>query len=1069
MKNIFKGLINVKRIAIIIIVIAVIIIGFASAAYVTRLLDATNANNDGGNGGSPITSMASRNPGTDSYDFNMPAQIENRITSLITSSNIVYKENGSYKLNIDLDAKINELYADFMEDSDGRRTLNFLKGSEQEKKEYLKNMIRAEILTQYPDLRSALSGKMGTQVDSNEVQGVIQIKRTISDSIAKVSSIQKSSNTSLELKGVVCWGDQYTLGESENEENSYPSKLSTLLGKNVYNLGFEGETAEQILLRAGTENYYLKTSGDEFTIGGGVGSTATFQAVIVSDGQDTNQVFSSCDGSTDKKTINCTIGGAEGKLIYRDGNYIFTRTVDGDEETIPSETEISIETQGGYNDCIPIIWLGNNNKFTRPSQLVGMYKDILRSIGNPDDYIVIIPLEYEEDGTRAAYSDEEYSRIKNSMETVFSDRCIDLRGSGCSNPNDYDSISNIVQRKINALGFEIEGIEEQNPNAGAVEFNGTISALEEITLEYIPLGNKLEPTPGTLRWLVQHEDTNMKNAALQFFSIDASGNIVVANWNRTTTIVSSNEAGIENIPSPGRIEYSINTARVNYEQYISQYTMPFDYLWAFLIMGDDTEFVENLTNLALDSKITISLYDELTKVETDTQESHTEQTKTQVDVYTTEVYDDGHNEHSESHTSDIDSEDKYCNTNIIVETNKIRCKLTEADVWDLKYKVEGITATYYEGTPTSNPSDLYQQTIVTPPDEEWRQVSRTRRDARYNIRGDVEDPETLLIHHNVIIGTRYTTTYTTIYERTINQRTVTTIIKSGYKYNEGTQSSLEKTDKEVTQEEARTGEFSNPNFVKYYLYSKSAKNSISSIESWLYEALDYNGSTANMVDLTKYLIGKSKNRPSGISFSISPPSFDFIDLTDDVGNSDEDGGAHGTGGDGSIGSDSGQGYWGTYTRGGKTYKLYYQNYISASNNWGVDSNQMCVATAFAICHSGNGSTKDPRYFWDSRRGGAINGGMTQISKNASTITSYLNQNNPVIVYSNFGRDFFGSPHALVLLDVNSNGEVFVVNPYYVPNGNGQRAGGWYPLSTILSYSTARSNFAGSSGCVTLLR
>lgn len=170
----------------------------------------------------------------------------------------------------------------------------------------------------------------------------------------------------------------------------------------------------------------------------------------------------------------------------------------------------------------------------------------------------------------------------------------------------------------------------------------------------------------------------------------------------------------------------------------------------------------------------------------------------------------------------------------------------------------------------------------------------------------------------------------------------------------------------------------------------------------------------------------------------------------------------GTGGSGSIGADSGAGYWGTYTTSvGKTYKLYYQNYISSSNNWGIDSNQMCVATAYAIMHSATGGG-DPTSFWNGNY--AINGGLTSISRDANQIINYLNNGNPVVVYSNFGSAFYGSPHALVLLEANANGEVFVVNPYYVSDGEGgQKAGGWYPLSTILSYPAASTNSFGSCG------
>lgn len=264
MYNQIKKIFNTKVI-IILIVISIIIVFLGGFSYILTLLDAVNANN--GNTGF-----------INNTENNMPAQIENQITSLVTSSNIVYKGDGNYKLDIDLDEKIEELYNNFINTQEGKRVLNYLEGTDEEKKEYLKNMVRAELITQYPDFRK--KENFSNPVDSNEVQGVIQFKRVVSDSIKRVSKIEKSTITSLKLYGIVCWGDNLTLGNLEDENDNYPVKLSEKLGKNAYNLGFEGDTAEQILLRAGVEGYVFETTGDNFDIGENVGSTVEFTAQI---------------------------------------------------------------------------------------------------------------------------------------------------------------------------------------------------------------------------------------------------------------------------------------------------------------------------------------------------------------------------------------------------------------------------------------------------------------------------------------------------------------------------------------------------------------------------------------------------------------------------------------------------------------------------------------------------------------------------------------------------------------------------------------------------------------------
>lgn len=1050
MKEFLKKIVNVKLIVRIIIIVFIVIIFFGAAAYIINILDATNSNH---NGTSSWGDLGSRN-----YAYNMPAQIENNIISQITSSNIIAKGNGDYKLNIDLDEKINEIYSAFEEREEGRRILGYLTGTEEEKKEYLKNMVRAEIATQYPDLRSV--DNMGAPVDSDEVQGVIQFKRRVSQEIKKVETINKATSTSLELTGVVCWGDQYTLGNTEDSTDSYPDKLKNLLSSNVYNLGFEDETAEEILLRAGAEGYIFETTGEDFTIGSEIGAEATFLARMKAGERIVGRVFRHCDGSSENKKLKCTIGGVEGELIYSDGHYVFKRTVDGSEVTITSGTEIKIDTQGGYNECIPIIWIGNNNsKFsaneTMLQRLITYYKDLIEELENPDDYIAIIPLYYNGD---QEYSASEYDSIKNRMQAVFGDKCLDLKAAGWSKNDGYDSLANIIKDKIRQLGFNT-GETSQQPGAGQIRFEGTISFGEEITLEYIPLGNKLQPEAGTLRWLIQQEDDDIKNVALQFFSINASGDIVIAKWNRVTTIITNytNDEVDEGYPTTD-IQYSLSTVKVNYKNSISKYIMPFDYLWIFLVMGEDPEFVENLTNLALDSEITATLFDELTIIETNVDKRRTEQSKTEVSETTTETHygetdpDTGEQEdqytttNTRDYTTNEVSTDIRNNTYVKTETNKVRYRLTYADVWCLIYKVEAISADWH--------IEETQETITTIPDEEWQAVGGERHSNSHSYITNDEGDTT---------GESSTDRTEQDYRRTINQSTRTTIDQRAYEYNNGTIWTSEKTSKDATLEEKRTRRFNNPTFVKYYLYSEVARSKISSIYSWLFEALEINSSvTSGMVDVTKYMLYKATERDFGVtSYDFSSYNDeDFKDATDYTpanGDYSDPEGTGGTGGDGSLSGDAGEHYWGIYVRGDKEYKCYYQNSYS-----GTFYNMGCVATAAAIAHSGYGSTKTPMDYWNGRC--AVNCGVTKISRDRSRIVSYLNQNVPVIIYNSFpDRAFNGSDggHAIVLVDINANGEVYVINPFHAGASNE----GWQSLDRILSYGpgSGAPNTMGSDG------
>ena len=161
---------NVKVIVLIIIIFVIIYL-LSGFAYILKLLESTNPNHT--NSSSISSTLSDRY-----YSTNVRAQIENNITSQITSSNIIYKGNGDYKLNIDLDERINEIYNRLKETTDGQRMLNYLKGTDNEKKEILKNMVRAEMITQYPDTRSNPDEEIDWDKifeDPDAFQGIIKL------------------------------------------------------------------------------------------------------------------------------------------------------------------------------------------------------------------------------------------------------------------------------------------------------------------------------------------------------------------------------------------------------------------------------------------------------------------------------------------------------------------------------------------------------------------------------------------------------------------------------------------------------------------------------------------------------------------------------------------------------------------------------------------------------------------------------------------------------------------------------------------------------------------------------
>lgn len=1371
MKDVITGFLKSNIKWIIGIFVAIVLIVFlASSSYIIKLIDSSNSNHSSGLGG--LNFGGNNN--------NMNARVENEISSQVSVGNIVSKGNGDYKFNINLDDKVNELYEEFSKSEEGRRKLNYITGTEEEKKELLKDMIRAELITQYPDLRTL--SNMNNKVDSDEVQGVIRFKRVLSEpTIRKVASIKKSEDTSIELNGgIVCWGDEFTLGDVENSSNNYPALLAEKLQKNVYNLGFEGVTSQEIALLAGVDKYILVTTNEEdVTIGKELGSEVTISVSLKKDDNIMTQTpFKTFDGSDEKKKLECTINGVDGELTYKEdsGTYVFKRKTEGEEIKISKDSIISLKTQSGYKSAFPIIWIGNGNSYINYKN-TGLVKNIVEDCWSlinmatdPDNYIVIIPTHYRDsNGELKKYESNEYDAIKKVFmeEAGFNtNQVLDLRDK-INDGSEYSVIVDEIEKCMekNNIKTKISGEYNQNiSNSEIIKLSNEYLPSDgtAITLEYIPLGNALEPAPGTLMWLINNDDVEIQKAALQYFSIDASGNLIVANWSKVTTTIENftdadgNRDGYvyDNGYPTTDVQYTIVPSKVNYKDSTSQYTMPFDYLWTWMVMGDDTEFVRKLTDLTLNSSIEATLYDELTAVENDVVDeltngyrTHYKEVSDGYQYYTQEIAREIEikTRHLGTSTREWDSvryEDKKNHTNIVTETNKIRYRLTYADVWNLTYKVDGVERLEYkgeegkdsvsfddsttttvgvkkqdieipgnrtnikatifipEGTQSNMPlvlmchgftgtrngdgdngghfnelgnklaqngvaavtitfsgcqdsnEDMTKYTlenmksdmtsainymksnysidsgkiglvghsmggrvvsdylsnnsvstaaIWAPADgdglsgleflgdyssyyETAKQNGTVTTGGNFNVtlskeffdqmnnsyptqnikqfRGkllaifDSDDRDgnglissntvnavksavssqggtyrELQSNHNFSTGegekieditleflgnafgisisnesSNNNIEINDLYQKTVNDVTpypvtwiesgakrgptvsnnntangytvvsheeqdytlvkdhviTTIIIKSGYKYSSGTTSVKEKTDKNYTQEEMESGNFSDPNFVKYYIYCREARNNISSITSWLFTTLENNSRTEGLLDITKYMLYKATGDDYGIT-SIDFSAYneqDFKDVEDiiinDGGNSFNGGDGTGTGGDGSLSGDSGSHYWGVYKRGDKEYKCYYQNSYSGSMH-----NAGCVATAAAICHSGYGSTKTPMDFWNGS--GATGCGIKQISRSKSEIISYLNQNAPIVIYNSFpGGEFYGSSggHAIVLVDVNSNGEVYVINPWH-----GSKWNGWYSLDYILSFSPGKNapNTMGSSG------
>ena len=92
-----------------------------------------------------------------------------------------------------------------------------------------------------------------------------------------------------------------------------------------------------------------------------------------------------------------------------------------------------------------------------------------------------------------------------------------------------------------------------------------------------------------------------RGKVLNYFSIDLQGNLIVANWNETVTKSVSGEYETSYVPDgeeadyteddrqnlnsvAEEVSYKYMTHIINYKSAVSKYTMPFNYLWDFLVL-----------------------------------------------------------------------------------------------------------------------------------------------------------------------------------------------------------------------------------------------------------------------------------------------------------------------------------------------------------------------------------------------------------------------------------------------------------------------------------------------------
>ena len=110
--------------------------------------------------------------------------------------------------------------------------------------------------------------------------------------------------------------------------------------------------------------------------------------------------------------------------------------------------------------------------------------------------------------------------------------------------------------------------------------------------------------------------SNGDKSVLNHFSLDSNNNIVVAGWETLDVSVTIEQIegdpdpNPDSAPEPRAQEYAkLVEKKVDYINQVSNYTVPFSFLWSLLVYGNDEKFVNDFAQLVIDTEIVIGCYD----------------------------------------------------------------------------------------------------------------------------------------------------------------------------------------------------------------------------------------------------------------------------------------------------------------------------------------------------------------------------------------------------------------------------------------------------------------------------
>lgn len=491
-------------------------------------------------------------------------------------------------------------------------------------------------------------------------------------------------------------------------------------------------------------------------------------------------------------------------------------------------------------------------------------------------------VKFTEEGIRFIYknkeTDKEEEKNSSEMAEIIWNEMIKAGSTVKNYLSTYEELEKLMNAEIITQYPKITN--RQVDLNGTVEFerhksDGTTTMLQYINFDEF---NKY----------LQDNNTNIEN----YFTLDGNDNLLIGVVNKTTQKLTSNDNDMilsdytdslndENMYNTGsysKTEYTVSSKSANYKEIIKKYTMPFQYLWCFIVAGDDKGVGLDLADLVNQSKIVISIYDNITTTVNTSINTYNKEKKVNVSATATSKYNnktytksDDWNPANEWKEEDIYTIE-YVNT---YENNVPLIDITKADVWITDYSKEYTYQASEQTSKETNERDL--------PDEEYKEIpgnpliSTDGTDLLYydkfkdkleellkEVAKKAENEGISNVMNSMdsdTISTNITQCSANYYIHSVNKHEENISTKSSQQYIAGTHINNPKI-KKKTDEEIKNGTGEN-NFVTILCDTshRGAREKIcTEITSWLFEMLEENPDTVDKVELTKYLLNQVLGR-----------------------------------------------------------------------------------------------------------------------------------------------------------------------------------------------------------------